>query len=256
MITVYGTPGTGPGGGRSQVEMGDDAGIRVQWVSNEFEARGKSFGVTDGYRPDGVEADYWIDQAVKTSTKSFNQWYAIGQHKRKGAPYAAPVGSSDHPKTWYGAGAIDCSVKAEDFALRHELMGAVGMVQTDSSETWHFAIRSEPAPWWDRTKVKPPIDKKPKPTPTAVKNPNKLKENEMAYLVVENDTAKPKIFAMLETGAIHLESTDEVNSYLEHFAGLGLTGDGFSKAMPKSSKSITLISQSKEKQFKKVLAMK
>ena len=251
MITVYGTPGTGAGGGRSQVEMGDDAGIRVQWVSNEFEARGKRFSVTDGYRPTGVKADYYIDQAVKTSTGGFNQWYAIGQHERRNAAYAAPAGQSDHSKTWYGAGAIDCSV--DDMALRHELMAVVGMFQTDPTETWHFAIRREPASWWDRTKVKSPIEKTPKPTPSAVKNPNRLKEANPMYLVVENDTKAPRIFIMLPTGAYHLTSTDEVAAYLDHFAGLGLTGDGYSKAMPKSSKSITLISQAAEGQARKVL---
>lgn len=152
MKRVYGTEGTGPKGvGRSSVLLGDDIADRVQWVSNEFAAAGKSFSVTDGYRPDGVPADYYVDDASETSTGGFNQWYAIGQHKRRNAAYAAPVGSSDHAKTAPGQGAIDCSV--QDMALRHELMGVVGMIQTDPSETWHFSIRRNPATWWNRSSV-------------------------------------------------------------------------------------------------------
>ena len=252
MITVYGTPGTGPSGGRSQVEMGDDAGIRVQWVSNEFEARGKRFSVTDGYRPTGIESDYWVDDESKTSTGGFNQWYAIGQHKRRNAAYAAPAGQSDHSKTWYGAGAIDCDV--DDMALRHLLMGCVGMIQTDSTESWHFAIRSEPASRWDRTKVKAPIEKAPKPTPSVVKNPNRLKEAITMYLVQQSDGEK-RVFIMLQTGALHLTSQKQVNSYIEHFTGLGLTGPGYSIPLSRSSESITLISMANEAQANKVLTM-
>ena len=241
MRTVYGTPGTGPGGkGRSQVEMGDDAGIRVQWVSNEFEARGKRFSVTDGYRPTGVESDYWVDNPSKTSTGGFNQWYAIGQHKRRNAAYAAPAGQSDHSKTWYGAGAIDCSV--DDMALRHLLMGYVGMVQTDSTESWHFAIRSEPASWWDRTKVKSPIEKTPKPTPSAVKNPNRLKEANKMFLVEETNGQK-RVLIMSEKGATHLTKTEQVTAWKVIFAKMGLTGEGYSDAMKLSWDTITHASE-------------
>lgn len=162
MKRVYGTEGTG-GKGRSSVMLGDDIADRVQWVSNEFGAAGKSFSVTDGYRPDGAPGDYYVDDASKTSTGGFNQWYAIGQHRRRGAAYAAPVGGSDHAKTGPGQGAIDCSV--QDMALRHELMGVVGLIQTDSTESWHFAIRRAPAAWWDRSKVTYPNTVTPKPAP-------------------------------------------------------------------------------------------
>lgn len=90
MKRVYGTDG-------SSVLLGDDCADRVQWVSNEFASRGKSFSVTDGYRPTGVPADYWIDTAAKTRTGGFNQYFAIGQHERRGGAYAAPVGSPTTP---------------------------------------------------------------------------------------------------------------------------------------------------------------
>lgn len=233
MKRVYGTEGTGPGGkGRSSVLLGDDCADRVQWVSNEFAARGKSFSVTDGYRPDGVEADYWVDNPSKTSTGGFNQWYAIGQHRRRGAAYAAPVGGSDHAKTRPGEGAIDCSV--QDMALRHELMGVVGMIQTDPTETWHFAVRRNPATWWNRAAVTYPGQTV---TPTKPAPPtNSLKEAIRMFLVTQSSTPVPgqhkRTFIMTsDRGAVHLTDPAQVSAWLNIFAQLGLKGPGFEKSI-------------------------
>lgn len=227
MKRVYGTNGT-------SVLLGDDIADRVQWVSNEFKARGKSFSVTDGYRPAGVESDYWVDNPSKTSTGGFNQWYAIGQHKRRNAAYAAPVGSSDHAETGYGQGAIDCSVT--DMALRHELMGVVGLIQTDPTESWHFATRREPASWWDRAAVTYPGQAvtPTKPAPPAPNN--RLKEAIRMFLVTEKNTPVPgahkKTFIMTsDRGAVHLTDTNQVSAWQKIFAELGLKGPGFEKSI-------------------------
>ena len=236
MKRVYGTNGT-------SVLLGDDVADRVQWVSNEFKARGKSFSVTDGYRPDGVESDYWVDNPSETSTGGFNQWYAIGQHKRRGAAYAAPVGSSDHAKTGPGQGAIDCSV--QDMALRHELMGVVGMIQTDPTESWHFSVRRSPASWWNRAAVTYPNSAPVGRTVPETKPRNK--EIPTMFLATENDVPKntAKTFLFTETkGAIHLKKTEQVGAWLTIFGALGIKGPGFEKSVELPWATITHASES------------
>lgn len=236
MKRVYGTNGT-------SVLLGDDVADRVQWVSNEFKARGKSFSVTDGYRPDGVESDYWVDNPSETSTGGFNQWYAIGQHKRRGAAYAAPVGSSDHAKTGPGQGAIDCSV--QDMALRHELMGAVGMIQTDPTESWHFSVRRSPASWWNRAAVTYP-NSAPVDRPVPETKPRN-KEIPTMFLATENDVPKntAKTFLFTETkGAVHLKKTEQVAAWLSIFGALGIKGPGFEKSVELPWATITHASES------------
>ena len=236
MKRVYGTNST-------SVLLGDDVADRVQWVSNEFKARGKSFSVTDGYRPDGVESDYWVDNPSETSTGGFNQWYAIGQHKRRGAAYAAPVGSSDHAKTGPGQGAIDCSV--QDMALRHELMGVVGMIQTDPTESWHFSVRRSPASWWNRAAVtypnSAPVDR------TVPETKPRNKEIPTMFLATENDVPKntAKTFLFTETkGAVHLKKTEQVAAWLTIFGALGIKGPGFEKSVELPWATITHASES------------
>lgn len=230
MKRVYGTNGT-------SVLLGDDVADRVQWVSNEFKARGKSFSVTDGYRPDGVEADYWVDNPSETSTGGFNQWYAIGQHRRRGGAYAAPVGSSDHAKTGPGQGAIDCSV--QDMALRHELMGVVGMIQTDPTESWHFSIRRSPASWWNRAAVTYP-GQTVAPTKPASDTSKRKKESIMPLIYQENDTKDGKTFIM-DGGAVWI-NPDELKSAIALNVAAGLTGPGFSEPAPVSWVHITRVS--------------
>ena len=236
MKRVYGTNGT-------SVLLGDDVADRVQWVSNEFKARGKSFSVTDGYRPDGVESDYWVDNPSETSTGGFNQWYAIGQHKRRGAAYAAPVGSSDHAKTGPGQGAIDCSV--QDMALRHELMGAVGMIQTDPTESWHFSVRRSPASWWNRAAATYP-NSAPVDRPVPETKPRN-KEIPTMFLATENDVPKntAKTFLFTETkGAVHLKKTEQVAAWLTIFGAIGIKGPGFEKSVELPWATITHASES------------
>ena len=74
------------------------------------------------------------------------------------------------------------------------------------------------------------------------------------YLVQQSDGDK-KVFIMLQTGALHLTSQKQVNSYIEHFTGLGLSGPGYSVPLSRSSESITLISMANEAQANKVLTM-
>lgn len=212
MKRVYGTPGTASDGkGRSSVLLGDDCADRVQWVSNEHEAAGKSFKVTDGYRPRGVPADYYIDDETKTSSGGFNQYYARGQHFRRGAPYAAPPGNSDHELTGDGQGAIDCDVA--DLAFRLEKMAAVGMDQTDPSETWHFAIRRAPAAWWDRSKVVyPGQGATPAPANTAAPL---LQEVPMIRAQQNDAGASAKTFG-ISIGATHITPAENVG--LEEYA--------------------------------------
>lgn len=157
-VVVYGTDGTGPGGkGRSSVVMGDDAGVRLQWVSNEFGARGKRFSVTEGYRPVGVPADRFIKSnafglpVTPTSTGGSNQYFQKGREDRGETPSAATPGTSEHGLIDWGTGAIDCDV--DDMALRAQLMGVVGLFRTVPAESWHFAVRRNPEAWWDLTKV-------------------------------------------------------------------------------------------------------
>ena len=227
MKRAYGTRGTADDGvGRSSALFGDDMADRVQWVSNEHEAAGKSFKITDGFRPDGVPADYWVDNPSETSTGGFNQWYAIGQHRRRGAAYAAPVGGSDHAKTAFGQGAVDCDVQDLDF--RREKMGAVGLIQTDSSETWHFAIRYAPASWWDRSKVVYPGSNA---TPATAPKPKDLKKESttMTRLYQEDgryqaDKKDGKIFVIGGGGAGYVNDPNIVNQIIEMNARAGLTG--------------------------------
>lgn len=239
MKRVYGTPGTAPDGkSRSSSMAGDDIADRVQWVSNTFESMGKPFTVTEIWRPVGVPADRDVKYAEDTSTGGFNQYYAKGVQDR-GGPNAATPGLSDHGKTGWGEGAADTSVNQEDMALRTGLMAAVGMIQTDRTETWHHAIRGDPAAWWDRTKVNyPEQDATPAPAKPAATN---FQEIIMGILVQQSDD-KRKIF-LIDGGAEWIDG-DTLNAHQELNKAAGLPDAGFYTPIQMPSAKITRISES------------
>lgn len=238
MRRVYGTPGTSNDGkSRSSDMAGDDLAVRAQWVINEFEARGKRFRVNEIYRPLGVPADRYVTKESQTSTGTSNEWFQKGREDRGETPSAATPGQSDHGRTGYGEGAIDCDV--DDQALRSSLMGVVGLFRTVPSESWHFATRREPEAWWDRNKVTFPGEAV-TPTKPASDTSKRKKESIMPLIYQENDTKDGKTFIM-DGGAVWI-NPDELKSAIALNVAAGLTGPGFSEPAPVSWVHITRVS--------------
>lgn len=257
-LTMYKVYGAGEGRD-TWVWLDLETAARVAVMVWYIESRGGTLYLSEGYRPTGSEyPDRFVTSASKTSLGISTQWYQVGRMDRRETPSAIIPNASGSNLSRHRIGrALDSNAPtARDMQLRAEGAALVGLVFNVASESWHqeplgaIPTGVDLAPWY--ALVKGDQDSKQEVTPPKP-NPNRLKEANPMYLVVENDTKAPRIFIMLPTGAYHLTSTDEVAAYLDHFAGLGLTGDGYSKAMPKSSKSITLISQAAEGQARKVL---
>lgn len=180
------------------------------------------------------------------------------QNKRPGWTVAAYPGTSQH-----GWGlAVDFAGRIQSAAtVEHAWLAAhaplFGWEWTGRNfgEPWHFDytgvnVADEQRQEFIARGVPAPVS-----TPAAESAPsnNRKKENLM-YLVQQSDGDK-KVFIMLQTGALHLTSQKQVNSYIEHFTGLGLSGPGYSVPLSRSSESITLISMANEAQANKVLTM-
>ena len=179
------------------------------------------------------------------------------QNKRPGWTVAAYPGTSQH-----GWGlAVDFAGRIQSAAtVEHAWLAAhaplFGWEWTGRNfgEPWHFDytgvnVTDEQRQEFIARGVPAPVS-----TPAAKPAPsnNRKKENLM-YLVKQKD-GHGKTFIMLQIGAYEI-SHKEVQAYLEHFQGLGLTGPGYSKSLEMTSDSITLISMTHEAQANKVLTM-
>lgn len=108
-----------------------DTAARVIWAVNEVRRRGGRVGITEGYRPLGVPADFYVLSPSRTSTGGSNQWFQKGREARGLTPSAATPGTSSHG---YGqAGDFSYS----DWPLMVSVFRQVGLLFTISSERWH-----------------------------------------------------------------------------------------------------------------------
>ena len=130
MVKVYGA-----GAGRdSWVYLEREFAVLVFGMVWFMEQAGATLWMTEGHRPDGVEADRYVRDESKTSTGGSNAWYQMGRADRGETPSALPPGVSLHST----GRALDCNAPtARDMQIRAQAAANVGIGFPDSSETWH-----------------------------------------------------------------------------------------------------------------------
>lgn len=124
-------------------EPGSDLLRRVQWVFGKIRADGGTIILNEAGRPFGVETDKNARTESQTASGCSTVWFQWGRYLRGETPSAADprfgnVYASEHTKGL----AVDCNAPTQhDAELRAKYMAQVGMEQTISSESWHWAIR-------------------------------------------------------------------------------------------------------------------
>jgi D-alanyl-D-alanine dipeptidase len=106
----------------------------------EADRHGIKLTAQEAYRPLGIPADQYVRDEAKTSTRSFNQWYAWGIYQR-GGPLAAKPGNSVH-----GLGLAADTTPGRENGQIAAIMKAHGFVYDIPSETWHAHFIGVPAP--------------------------------------------------------------------------------------------------------------
>jgi hypothetical protein len=126
-------------------EPNSDLLRRVQWAFAKIRADGGHIELNEAGRPFGVPGDMNVRNASQTASGRSTVWFQWGRYKRGETPSAANPNSGQLASEHTQGIAIDCN--AEDVytaTLRVKYFAMVGMKQTISSESWHWAIRGNP----------------------------------------------------------------------------------------------------------------
>lgn len=115
------------------------AGRAMQAALAEIRSHGINIRINEGYRELGVPADAKVTDEHKTSTGSFNQWYAYGVHQR-GGPLAAYPGGSVHG--WGQAADVSPGRNSDTVA---SIFAKHGYKFDIPSESWHATFYGVPA---------------------------------------------------------------------------------------------------------------
>jgi hypothetical protein len=112
---------------------------RVKWAFAQIRAAGGTILLNEAGRPFGVESDQYARNASLTKSGLSTVWFQWGRYRRGETPSAAnPAGgiyASEHTRGI----AIDCNAYQPE--LRAKFFAMVGLENTISSESWHWAIR-------------------------------------------------------------------------------------------------------------------
>lgn len=126
-------------------EPNSDLLRRVQWAFAKIRADGGDIELNEAGRPFGVPGDMNVRNAWQTASGVSTVWFQWGRYKRGETPSAANPNSGALASEHTQGKAIDCNAKDVYTAtLRAKYFAMVGMKQTISSESWHWAIRSNP----------------------------------------------------------------------------------------------------------------
>lgn len=126
-------------------EPGSDLLRRVQWAFAQIRKDGGTIILNEAGRPFGEPADMNARTADKTVSGISTVWFQWGRYLRGETPSAANPNSGALASEHTQGKAIDCDAPSVfDATLRAKYFGQVGMRQTIASESWHWAIRSNP----------------------------------------------------------------------------------------------------------------
>ena len=123
-------------------EPGSDLLARTRWAFHHIREDGGDINLNEAGRPFGVSSDQYVRNAWETASGLSTVWYQWGRAERGETPSAAnPAGgiyASEHTR------GIATDTNANPMWLREKYFAMVGMENTIASETWHWAIRSDP----------------------------------------------------------------------------------------------------------------
>jgi hypothetical protein len=126
-------------------EPGSDLLRRVQWAFAQIRAAGGTIYLNEAGRPFGVPSDANARTESQTASGRSTVWFQWGRYLRGETPSAANPALGPNASEHTQGKAVDTNAPTDnDMALRKKFFGMVGMIQTISSESWHFAIRSNP----------------------------------------------------------------------------------------------------------------
>lgn len=126
-------------------EPGSDLLHRVQWAFAQIRAAGGDIVLNEAGRPFGVPGDMQVRDASQTASGFSTVWFQWGRYLRGETPSAANPNSGALASEHTQGIAIDCDAKdVFTTTLRARFFAQVGMRQTISSESWHWAIRGNP----------------------------------------------------------------------------------------------------------------
>lgn len=112
---------------------------RVRWAFAQIRAEGGDITLNEAGRPFGVPGDADVEDSSQTASGLSTVWYQWGRYQRGETPSAAnPAGGAYASEHTQGI-AIDCN--ANPTSLRAKYFPMVGLANTISSESWHWAIR-------------------------------------------------------------------------------------------------------------------
>lgn len=123
-------------------EPNSDLLRRVQWAFGRIRADGGTIILNEAGRPFGEPADMNVRNAWQTVSGVSTVWFQWGRYLRGETPSAANPNSGTLASEHTQGKAIDCNAPSVfDATLRAKYFHQVGMQQTISSESWHWAIR-------------------------------------------------------------------------------------------------------------------
>lgn len=127
-------------------EPNSDLLRRVKWAFGKIREDGGTIVLDEAGRPFGVPGDAKVSNAWETASGISTVWFQWGRYLRGETPSAADPRSGNVLASEHTRGiAIDCDAKDVYTAtLRAKYFAQVGMKQTIPSESWHWAIRSNP----------------------------------------------------------------------------------------------------------------
>lgn len=121
---------------------GSDLLARVKWAFAQIRAAGGTILLNEAGRPFGVPSDQNVLYPWQTASGYSTVYYQWGRYKRGQTPSAANPALGPNASEHTQGIAIDCNAPSVfDATLRAKFFALVGLKQTISSESWHWAIR-------------------------------------------------------------------------------------------------------------------
>lgn len=115
---------------------------RLTWATAQIGAEGGTLYWTEAGRPVGVPSDANVRSSSQTASGRSTVWFQWGRYLRGETPSAADPRTGPLASEHTRGIAIDCNAPTQrDAELRAKYFRLVGLENTVSSESWHWAIR-------------------------------------------------------------------------------------------------------------------
>lgn len=121
---------------------GSDLLKRTQWAFAKIRADGGTIVLNEAGRPYGVPTDQFVHSSTATASGLSTVYFQWGRYLRGETPSAAnPANGSLTSEHTQGLATDTDAPTTHDKLLRAKYFAQVGMKNTISSESWHYAIR-------------------------------------------------------------------------------------------------------------------